>query len=127
MNARITTNSRHDRKKNLMDIRQIDDSVYIGGQIRAEDLADLHELGIRTIICNRPDGEAADQPDFAALQQAAQHYDITMHYIPVVPPQVMPEQVQAMAQALQQAEQPVFAYCKSGGRSQRLYKLATGQ
>ncbi|AQS41179.1 MAG: TIGR01244 family protein [Candidatus Tokpelaia hoelldobleri] len=110
-----------------MNLRQIDDSVYISGQMTAEDLADLHRLGIRTIICNRPDGEVADQPGFAALQQAAQQYGIIMHYIPVVPPHATPEQVQAMAQALQRAERPVVAYCKSGGRAQMLYKLATGQ
>lgn len=110
-----------------MDLRQIDDSVYISGQLTVEDLADLQKAGICTVICNRPDGEVADQPDFTTLQQAARQYGIIMHYIPVVPPHATPEQVQAMAQTLQQAERPVLAYCKSGGRAQRLYNLATGQ
>ena len=45
-----------------MDIRRIDDELSVSPQISADDISAIAQAGYRAIVCNRPDGEAADQP-----------------------------------------------------------------
>jgi sulfide:quinone oxidoreductase len=40
-------------------------------QISQSDVADAKAAGFRSILCNRPDGEAAEQPPFAAIAREA--------------------------------------------------------
>jgi hypothetical protein len=50
-----------------MDARTLSAGLTVSPQITPEDVADLAKQGIRTIICNRPDGEADGQPSFARI------------------------------------------------------------
>ena len=43
----------------LPKLRKFDDNLFICGQITPEAVAELPGMGIRGIICNRPDGEGA--------------------------------------------------------------------
>ena len=56
----------------------------------------------------------------AAAVAAGLHYV----YLPVVPGSITPEQAVAMKQALDAAQQPVLAFCRSGARSTQLFMLA---
>ena len=110
-----------------MDIRQIDDSFSVTGQISPDDLRDIAAEGFQTLICNRPDGESPDQPAFAEIAGVAEKADIQVHYVPVVPGGLTQADVDAMAAALENAEGPVLAYCRSGARSTNIYGLARQQ
>jgi sulfide:quinone oxidoreductase len=66
-----------------MDIRKITDQFFVAPQISEIDLAALSDKGIKSIICNRPDGEGADQPTFKVLSRTAQKLDLIMRYIPI--------------------------------------------
>ena len=48
--------------------------------------------GIKTIICNRPDGEGVDQPNIIEIQEAAIRQGIQLEYLPVVSGRVTDEQ-----------------------------------
>ena len=50
-----------------MDIRRIDSELSVSAQIGADDIRAIAEAGYRAIVCNRPDGEAADQPLYREL------------------------------------------------------------
>ena len=54
-----------------MDIRKITDKTSVSPQITVEDMAAIKDAGFRAIICNRPDGEGADQPSFEEIEAAA--------------------------------------------------------
>ena len=45
-------------------IRKITERVSVAPQLSLSDVAALAAAGYRTIICNRPDGGAPDQPSF---------------------------------------------------------------
>ena len=47
------------------------------------DVPALAAAGYRAIICNRPDGEAPDQPPFAVIAEAAQRAGLPVRYLPV--------------------------------------------
>ena len=47
-----------------MDIKRLSPQVSVSRQITAADVDEVAKHGFRAIICNRPDGEGADQPNF---------------------------------------------------------------
>lgn len=94
-------------------------------QISVSDVAELARLGFKTIINNRPDFEGgADQPTSAQIQAAAEAVGLKYVFIPVVPNNIQPEQVQAFGQAFATAAKPALAFCRTGNRANSIYKQA---
>jgi uncharacterized protein (TIGR01244 family) len=110
-----------------MDIRQIDEGFAVTGQVSPDDVRDIAAAGYHTLICNRPDGESPDQPEFAEIARVAEKAGIPIYYVPVVSGQLTQDDVDAMAAALDEAERPVLAYCRSGARSTNLYGIVQQQ
>jgi len=50
-----------------MELKEISPKLSVSPQITPDDLAVLKDKGFRAIICNRPDGEGADQPNFPEI------------------------------------------------------------
>ena len=95
------------------------------GQITPEDVAEIARQGYKTIVNNRPDGEAGPtQPLSAEIEVAAKALGLNYVYLPVVSGQITLEQAQAMAQVLETMPGPILAFCRSGARSTNLYMLA---
>lgn len=107
-----------------MNLTEIDDGVFVSGQITAASVDELGKAGFKTIICNRPDNEEVNQPAFHEIEECAKKYGITSYYIPVTPPHIEEKSVKHMADALKSCEYPLLAYCKSDRRAQTLYHLA---
>lgn len=107
-----------------MDIRPLTDALSVAGQITPADLPALSGLGFRSIICNRPDGESAEQPGWQALARLAEQAGLGFHYLPVAPGKVTPELARAFGALLEQLPGPVLAYCRSGLRSASLWALS---
>jgi len=107
-----------------MDIRQIAEGVSVVGQITPDDVPVIAAHGFKAIICNRPDGEAADQPLYSAVAGAAKTAGLEIRYIPIVPGQAGAAEVDASAKALEELPRPLLAYCRSGARSTTMYQAA---
>ncbi len=107
-----------------MDPRKISDALSVSPQISPADIARARALGFRAIVCNRPDGEGADQPAFAEIEAAARAEGLQARYVPVVAGLVRDEDAAAMAVALRELPGPVLAYCRTGTRSATLWSLS---
>ncbi|MFD1795757.1 TIGR01244 family phosphatase [Paracoccus aurantiacus] len=107
-----------------MDIRKIDESISVAPQLQPEDFADLAQQGYRAVICNRPDGEAADQPSQQEMAEAALAAGLEFRYLPLAPGQLTPQLVDEFGTAIEQMPGPVLAYCRSGTRSATLWALS---
>ena len=59
--------------------------VQISGQIQLADLDALKAAGIGTVINNRPDGEAPDQPSSQEVEAKAEELGMKYFYVPVSP------------------------------------------
>ena len=95
------------------------------GQITADDVSEIARQGYKSIINNRPDGEAGpQQPVSAEIEMAAKALGLNYAYLPVVSGQITLEQAQEMARLLETMPGPVLAFCRSGARSTNLYMLA---
>ena len=106
--------------------QQLDDNMLVSAQIRPEDVADFHALGVRTIINNRPDGEEPNQPLAADIERAAHDAGMTYRYIPIIRG-MGPADVEAMSEAIDECDGKVLAYCRSGTRSALAWAVASAR
>jgi sulfide:quinone oxidoreductase len=105
--------------------RQVANDFYVAPQLQAEDFAAARATGIRTVINNRPDGEAPDQLSDAQARALAAANGLEYEFVPVVTGRMGPDDVADFATALAAHEGPYLAYCRSGTRSCHLWALAT--
>ncbi len=98
--------------------------MAVAPQISADDIATAATQGYRLIINNRPDGEDADQPSAIELGAIARSHGLDYLEIPVTHAGFSQPQVDTMVAALENAEGPVLAFCRSGTRSCLLWALA---
>ncbi len=106
-----------------MEIKRLSDELAVSGQIAEDDLASLAAAGYRSVICNRPDGEGADQPTHEEIERAATAAGLSFRYLPVTSGKVTDADAAAFAEAMRELPGPVFAYCRSGMRSSTLWAL----
>jgi sulfide:quinone oxidoreductase len=107
----------------MPETRRLAGDFAVTGQLRSEDLPGIAAQGFRTIINNRPDGEAPDQPPSAELAAAAGRLGLDYRHIPVRPGKIDARTAAELAAALAELEKPVLAFCRSGSRSANLWML----
>lgn len=107
-----------------MDLKAISPNLSVSAQILPSDIEDLAKLGFKSILCNRPDGEAADQPTFEEIEIAAKAAGITAKYQPIVAGKVSDEDADDFNTAMTSLAGPVLAYCRTGTRSATLWSLS---
>lgn len=105
-----------------MDLRPINPTYSVAGQISVEDLAAIKAAGFKSIVCHRPDGEVADQPSFDSISQAAKALGLETRHIPVGPTGVTADKVGEMLDAVEEMASPMLGYCRSGARSTAIYQ-----
>ncbi|WP_107495783.1 bifunctional protein tyrosine phosphatase family protein/NAD(P)/FAD-dependent oxidoreductase [Thalassobius sp. I31.1] len=110
-----------------METRRISDALSVSPQITAADIDDLAKAGFRAIICNRPDGEGADQPLYEEIETAARNAGIEARYMPVTSGKVTDENADDFATAMRELPGPVFAYCRTGTRCATLWSLSQAE
>lgn len=107
-----------------MELKQINDRVSVAGQVFPEDIAQLKAAGFTTIVNNRPDGEAPDQPSGQALADAAEAAGLSYIEIPMGRDGVSPEMVDKTRAALEGSAGQVLCFCRTGTRSTTLWALS---
>ncbi|QIB67078.1 bifunctional protein tyrosine phosphatase family protein/NAD(P)/FAD-dependent oxidoreductase [Kineobactrum salinum] len=110
-----------------MEIKSLDQNLTVSAQLSLLDLAELARLGVRALVCNRPDGEGADQVNFAEIAREAEKHGIAARYLPVTSGKVSDEDAAAFGKLLDELPGPVHAYCRSGMRSTTLWALVQGK
>jgi uncharacterized protein (TIGR01244 family) len=107
-----------------MNIKEISPDYSVSPQIGVDDVAGIAELGFRSIICNRPDGESPDQTDVALIRAQAEASGLAFAFVPARSGGIQPQNVDDHRAALAALPAPVLAYCRSGARCQNLWLLS---
>lgn len=107
-----------------MDIKQITPRYAVSPQISAEDVAQLADLGIKTVICNRPDMEVPALLQAATIGQACKAAGIDFHVLEITHQTMTPENVERQFALVDASSGPVLAYCASGTRCTVLWALS---
>ncbi|MGI9423385.1 MAG: TIGR01244 family sulfur transferase [Hyphomicrobiaceae bacterium] len=107
-----------------MEPRRVNEQITVSGQIEAIDVADIAKAGFQSIICNRPDGEATDQTDYAVIAAEAERHGLRIQWQPVISGKVQDVEGVAFGEIVKSLPGPVFAYCRSGTRCIILWSLS---
>ena len=107
-----------------MSMQQLNEQVSVSGQLSVSDLPALKELGVELLVCNRPDGESADQTPFAEIAAAAQELGMSVENIPFAGSEMTEAHGREFAALLTNGKR-THAYCRSGARSGNLFALAS--
>jgi len=107
-----------------MDVKKVTDTLSVSPQIMPDDVPALAQAGFRAIVCNRPDGEGADQPTFDEVEVAAKAEGLAVRYLPVTSGKVTDADAEAFGTAFRDLPKPVLAYCRTGTRSVTLWSLS---
>lgn len=105
-------------------MQQLDEQVWVAGQITAGDIPAIAAAGFKAVICNRPDGEEPGQPEWGAIAAAAADAGMTTHFLPMNSRDVPPEAATGFAKVLGDTDGKVFAYCRSGARCAAIWNAA---
>jgi len=106
-----------------LDIKQVTDDFSVSAQLALADVPRLATMGIKSIICNRPDGEAADQVNVSEIQSAATEAGMEMVYLPVTAGSFSDLEVSGFLAAIERLPKPAHAYCRTGTRSLTLWSF----
>jgi sulfide:quinone oxidoreductase len=107
-----------------MEMRQLTSRLSVCAQINVEDIEQISAAGIKTIICNRPDNEGEDQPASEAIREACEAAQIKWHYLPVSPKDYTDAQGLEFGELVDQAQEPILAFCRTGTRCTNLWALS---
>lgn len=108
----------------MSDFRRLNENIYVSQQLGLDGVAEAADAGMAMIINNRPDGEEPSAPQCDEIAAAAAAVGLNYVAIPIGHSGFSEPQVDAMIAALEQAEGPILAYCRSGTRSTFLWALA---
>ena len=108
----------------MTEVKQVSKEFSVSAQITADEVMGLAEQGVRSLICNRPDGEGADQPNVTEIETAATEAGMVLVHLPVISGKFSGKDVSEFLAALQRLPTPVHAYCRTGTRSITLWALA---
>lgn len=111
----------------LSEPRRVTNELYVGPQIAPEQMAALKEAGFASVINNRPDGEGGPaQPTSAELERAARDAGLTYRHLPVPSRDPSDADARRMVVLVTELPHPVYAFCRSGVRSEVLYRKGSG-
>ncbi len=96
---------------------KIDENFAVSAQISTSALEIAAKEGFHTVICNRPDGEDANQPTHDEIAKSATRAGLAYHAVPFDMYSLDRGVIDAFETAVQSANGPVLAYCRSGTRS----------
>ena len=106
------------------EFRKLSDTFYASPQVSPQDISEAAAMGMALVVNNRPDGEAADQPEGTAIEAAARAAGMDYLAIPIGSAGFSEPQVERLQDALASAQGPVLGFCRSGTRSTLLWSLA---
>lgn len=104
-----------------MQYRPITEDYAVSPQIGVEDVKLIKEAGFKSVICNRPDNEDPGQTPAEEIRKAVEAAGLAFRWVPVISGQMIPQDVEEQAAALDDLPAPVFAYCRSGTRCTNLF------
>ncbi len=103
-----------------MNLRKVDDSFAVTGQITPEQMQAVADAGFRSIVCARPDDEEPCQPNFVDVARAAGALGLAITHIPVSG-MLGEGQVIRFHDAWETMPKPMLGYCRSGARAGSLH------
>lgn len=99
----------------------VTDQLLVCAQPELADFQGLADQGIKTVICNRPDGEAPGQPSMDEIEAILAKQGIKLVRYPVNPATFPGTDLPALGKVFDGSEGKALAYCRTGTRCVNLW------
>jgi len=111
----------------LPGFQQLSPDLCVAGQLDPAAMEWAAKAGFKSVINNRPDFEGGpDQPTSASIEAAARSAGLRYAHLPVAPAMQTPAEVDQFASLIDEMPKPILAFCRSGARSGKLFRAASG-
>jgi len=108
-------------------VQPLSPDLSVAPQLGPDAMAPLAQAGYKSVINNRPDFEGGpDQPTSAQMEAAAEAAGLVDAFLPVAPNFQSPDEIARFAELLATLPHPIVAFCRTGTRSGKLFRAATG-
>ncbi len=108
-------------------LQQLSAEVCVAPQLGPDAMAWAAQAGFKSIVNNRPDFEGGpDQPTSATIEAAAHAAGLRYVHQPVSASIQTDEDFARFAALLAELPKPILAFCRTGTRSGKLFRGATG-
>lgn len=97
------------------------DDLHFTAQPELSDFEGLAAQGYKVVVCNRPDGEAPDQPTMDEVEGVLAGQGIKLVRYPVNPNTFPGDDLAALGRVFDGEEGKVLAYCRTGTRCANLW------
>ena len=104
-----------------MSMFALSDTLSVSAQISVDDVSRLGEQGFTVIVCNRPDGEAREQPTMDQIEAACVAAGVLFIRYPVTAMDFPGPDLQGLGALFDDPAQRVLAYCRTGTRCANLW------
>ncbi len=109
----------------MQSIVHIAADIAITGEIAEKDLAEIAQLGFRSVVNNRVEGEDANQLSSQAEAALAWRNGMRYRHVPASKLELFTDPVvEGMAEAIAHLPRPILLHCKSGMRSAIVWAAA---
>jgi len=98
------------------DWKELSSQVTVAPQIRPEDVPQIAAAGFKTVMCNRPDGEEAGQPDWDDIVEACARNGLEARYVPQADRSPTDYAINGFDKAMRETDGKLFAFCRTGTR-----------
>jgi len=109
----------------MVKIIPLEPNIAVASQLVEADFADIAARGFRSVVNNRPDGEAPEQLANAQARAAAHRHGLEFRYQPVRNINVTDDEVVGtFARLMENLPRPILFYCRTGTRCTILWTQA---
>jgi sulfide:quinone oxidoreductase len=113
------------KARQMANIVELETGIFVASQLSEADFDLLPAMGFRSVVANRPDGEAEDQLPRAAAEAAARRNGLQFRYQPIASIDVNEDEpVEAFRALMDGLTGPTLFYCRTGTRSTLLWAQA---
>jgi uncharacterized protein (TIGR01244 family) len=105
----------------MVSFKKLDETLSVCGQVSENEVIMAAGLKYKTLVNNRPDGEAVGQPSSDEVKNWALKHGLAYHYLPVHPNEMQFDTVAEFGEIYQFSENPILAFCTTGMRSSVLW------
>ncbi len=104
-------------------MKEVTKNYFVSSQIEVNDVELLKNKGFEIVVCNRPDGEEPDQPDFKSINEECSKLGIKFCNYPLSPGDLNLERVLETKEIIEE-DKKTLAYCRTGTRCITLWACA---
>lgn len=96
-------------------------NFYFSAAITTEDLKEMQNLNIKTIVSCVPDSELSNNT-FPEIHNKSNKFKIKSYHIPFAPGQMTEQHIKNASELTQNNSGPFLFYCRSGKRAEAIIK-----